>query len=130
MIPLQNITLSISIKNNVFNNNTFIEVKGVTLEKDNIAMFPDAPTERGRKHIYELVDAVKNGYNAKIVFVIQFIGAKCFIPNYKTDPEFKKALEYAKENGVEILAYDCFVTEDSMKINERVEVCLDLLLPI
>lgn len=112
------------------NGDTFIEVKGVTLEKDNIAMFPDAPTERGRKHIYELVDAVKNGFNAKIIFVIQFKGAKCFIPNYKTDPEFKKALLYAQENGVEILAYDSIVTEDSIKINERVEVCLDLLLPI
>lgn len=111
-------------------NNTFIEVKGVTLEKDNVAMFPDAPTDRGRKHIYELVDAVKNGYNAKILFVIQFIGAKRFIPNYKTDPEFKQALIYAKENGVEIVAYDCFITENTMELNERVEVCLDLLLPI
>lgn len=131
----KNVKREVKYKNSRFDlfikdNNTFIEVKGVTLEKDNIAMFPDAPTERGRKHIYELVDAVKNGYNAKILFVIQFKGAEKFIPNYKTDPEFKKALKFAKENGVEILAYDCSVTEDSMEMNERVEVCLDLSLPI
>ena len=129
-----NVLREVKYKNSRFdlfvNGDTFIEVKGVTLEKDNIAMFPDAPTDRGRKHIYELIDAVKNGYNAKIMFVIQFKGAKKFIPNYKTDPEFKKALLYAKENGVEILAYDCIVTEDALTINERVEVCLDSLLPI
>lgn len=111
-------------------NNTFVEVKGVTLEKDNIAMFPDAPTERGRKHIYELIDAVKNGYRAKIVFVIQFKGAKCFIPNYKTDEEFKKALLIAQKNGVQIEAYDCLVTPETLNINERVKVCLDWSLPI
>lgn len=111
-------------------NNTFVEVKGVTLEKDNIAMFPDAPTDRGRKHIYELVDAVRNGYNAKIMFVIQFKGAKRFIPNYKTDEKFKQALIYAEKNGVEIEAYDCLVTPKELHVNERVEVCLDSLLPI
>ncbi len=111
-------------------NNTFVEVKGVTLEKDNIAMFPDAPTDRGRKHIYELVDAVRNGYNAKIMFVIQFNGAKRFIPNYKTDEKFKQALIYAEKNGVEIEAYDCLVTPKELHVNERVEVCLDSLLPI
>ena len=129
-----NVLHEVKYKNSRFdlfvNGDTFIEVKGVTLEKDNIAMFPDAPTDRGRKHIYELIDAVKNGYNAKIMFVIQFKGAKKFIPNYKTDPEFKQALMLAKENGVEILAYDCIVTEDALTINERVEVCLDSLLPI
>lgn len=131
----KNVKREVKYKNSRFDlfindNNTFIEVKGVTLEKDNIAMFPDAPTIRGRKHIYELVDAVKNGYNAKVLFVIQFNGAEKFIPNYKTDPEFKKALKLASENGVEILAYDCFVTEDSLEINERVKVCLDSSLPI
>ncbi len=129
-----NVLHEVKYKNSRFdlfvNGDTFIEVKGVTLEKDNIAMFPDAPTDRGRKHIYELIDAVKNGKKAKIMFVIQFKGAKKFIPNYKTDPEFKKALMLAKENGVEILAYDCIVTEDALTINERVEVCLDSLLPI
>lgn len=109
---------------------TFVEVKGVTLEKDGIAMFPDAPTERGRKHILELMDAKNNGFNAKIMFVIQFENAKKFIPNYKTDKKFKEALIEAEKNGVEIVAYDTRVTENSMEINGRVEVCLDSLLPI
>ncbi len=131
----KNVKREVTYKNSRFDlyiedNNTFIEVKGVTLEQDNIAMFPDAPTIRGRKHIYELVDAVKNGFNAKILFVIQFNGATQFIPNYKTDPQFKEALKFAQKNGVEILAYDCLVTEETIKINERVEVCLDWLLPI
>ncbi len=109
---------------------TFVEVKGVTLEKDGIAMFPDAPTERGRKHIFELIDAKNNGFNAKIMFVIQFENAKKFIPNYKTDEKFKRALIEAQKNGVEIVAFDTRVLENSMEINDRVEVCLDSLLPI
>ena len=110
--------------------NTFMEIKGVTLEKDNIALFPDAPTDRGRKHIYELIDAKKNGFNAKIIFIIQFEGAKKFIPNYITDEKFRDALIEARKNGVEIEAYDCFVTENSLTVKNRVEVCLDQLLPI
>ena len=109
---------------------TFVEVKGVTLEKDGIAMFPDAPTERGRKHILELIDAKQNGFNAKIMFVIQFENAKKFIHNYKTDEKFKEALIEAEKNGVEIVAFDTRVLENSMEINDRVEVCLDSLLPI
>ncbi len=109
---------------------TFIEVKGVTLEKDNIAMFPDAPTERGRKHIMELIDAKNNGYNAEILFVIQFENAKKFIPNYKTDLKFKEALLSAQKAGVKIRAMDCKVTKNTMAINNEVEVCLDSLLPI
>ena len=107
------------------NAKTFIEVKGVTLEKDNIAMFPDAPTERGKKHLLELIDAKKNGFGAKIIFVIQFDGATEFKPNWKTDSEFASALLLAQENGVEICAYDCFVLADSIKIKNEVEVCLD-----
>ena len=109
---------------------TFVEVKGVTLEKDGIAMFPDAPTERGRKHIYELIDAKKMGYNAEILFVIQFENAKKFIPNYQTDPKFKEALVLAKEAGVKITAMDSTVNKNSMYINKEVEVCLDSFLPI
>lgn len=109
---------------------TFVEVKGVTLEKDNIAMFPDAPTERGRKHILELIDAKNNGHNAEILFVIQFENAKKFIPNYKTDPKFKEALLEAEKAGVRISAIDCKVLKNSMILNNRVEVCLDSLLPI
>ncbi|MBR2860583.1 MAG: DNA/RNA nuclease SfsA [Clostridia bacterium] len=107
------------------NAKTFIEVKGVTLEKNNIAMFPDAPTERGKKHLLELIDAKKNGLGAKIIFVIQFDGAQEFRPNWKTDPQFAAALVKAKESGVEICAYDCFITADSIKINNEVKVCLD-----
>ena len=110
--------------------NTFVEVKGVTLEKDNIAMFPDAPTERGRKHILELIDAKNNGYNAEILFVIQFENAKKFIPNYKTDEKFKEALLLAKKAGVKISAMDSKVLKNSMILNNKVEVCLDSLLPI
>ncbi len=109
---------------------TFVEVKGVTLEKDNIAMFPDAPTERGRKHILELIDAKNNGYNAEILFVVQFKDAKKFIPNYKTDLKFKEALVLAEKSGVKITAMDCSVTKNSMVLNKGVEVCLDSLLPI
>ncbi len=110
--------------------NTFVEVKGVTLEKDNIAMFPDAPTERGRKHIFELIDAKNNGYNAEILFVIQFENAQKFIPNYKTDEKFKEALILAEKAGVKISAMDSKVFKNSMRIKNKVEVCLDSLLPI
>ncbi len=109
---------------------TFMEIKGVTLEKDNIAMFPDAPTDRGRKHIYELIDAKKNGFNAKIVFIIQFEGAKKFIPNYITDEKFRDALMEAQKNGVEIEAYDCFVTPERLTVKDKVTVCLDQFLQI
>ncbi len=110
--------------------NTFTEIKGVTLEKDGIAMFPDAPTERGRKHILELIDAKRNGYNARIIFIIQFEGAKKFIPNYITDKKFRDALIEAQKNGVEIEAYGCSVTPKKLTVKDRIEVCLDQFLPI
>ena len=100
----------------------FVEVKGVTLEENGVARFPDAPTERGIKHINELVDAAKNGYGAYVVFVIQLKGVKYFEPNYKTHKAFADALLYAKENGVEILAYDCIVTKNSIKIDKEIKV--------
>lgn len=131
----KNVLHEVKYKNSRFDlfiedTNTFVEVKGVTLEKDNIAMFPDAPTERGRKHILELIDAKNNGYNAEILFVIQFENAKKFIPNYKTDEKFKEALILAQNAGVKITAMDCLVTENTMVLNKKVEVCLDSLLPI
>ncbi len=113
----------------IFTGNGFIEVKGVTLEKDGIAMFPDAPTKRGVKHINELIEIKNEGMNAAIIFVIQFEGAKCFIPNYKTDPEFKNALLRAQKAGVSIRAFDCRVTPCEMVINNEVPVCLDMSLP-
>jgi sugar fermentation stimulation protein A len=100
----------------------FIEAKGVTLEEDGIVRFPDAPTERGTKHVYELIDAIENGYEATILFVIQLSKAKWFEPNAIMDPEFSIALKLAKEKGVQIQAYTCHVTVGGMKIGERVEV--------
>lgn len=89
----------------------FSEVKGVTLEEENVARFPDAPTKRGVKHIYELMEACKAGYEANILFVIQMKDIDHFEPNYVTHKEFGEALKQAKENGVNIYAIDCHVTE-------------------
>lgn len=103
----------------------FIEVKGVTLENDGVASFPDAPTERGIKHIKELIKAKGEGYDAYIFFVIQMKGISCFTPNYKTHREFGKALKEADEAGVKILAYDSIVTSDELKIDGPVSIKLD-----
>lgn len=100
----------------------FMEVKGVTLEEDNVARFPDAPTERGIKHIHELIEAKKKGYEANILFVIQMKGIDYFEPNYKTHAAFGKALKEASDAGVNIMAVDCIVTENEIKANEFVEV--------
>ncbi len=102
----------------------FIEVKGVTLENDGLALFPDAPTERGVKHLRELIEAKKQGYEAYVFFVIQMDGVSKFSPNRKMHKEFSLALREANENGVNILAYNCKVTNDSIKINRKVSVIL------
>ncbi len=102
----------------------YAEVKGVTLEVDGVAKFPDAPTERGRKHLGELIKAKQEGYRAAAIFVIQMKGCKCFNPNTERDPAFAKELKRAYESGVEILAVDCKVTPDSMTIDKRIEVLL------
>lgn len=98
----------------------FLEVKGCTLEKDGVAMFPDAPTERGVKHIKELSECVKNGYEAYILFVIQMKGVQKFHPNDYTHIEFGEALRKAVENGVRVIAVDCVVTPDSLQIDASV----------
>lgn len=103
------------IENN--NKKAFIEVKGVTLEEDEIVKFPDAPTERGLKHVYELVQALEDGYMAYIVFVIQMNDVKYFTPNDSTQKEFGEALQYAQNKGVQILAYESDVEPDSLKLN-------------
>ena len=95
----------------------FLEVKGVTLENNNIAMFPDAPTERGVKHIKELEKCVLEGYEGYILFVIQMSGISIFMPNDRTHPQFGETLRRAAENGVNVLAYECNVTEDSMEVS-------------
>lgn len=102
----------------------FVEVKGVTLEKDGTAMFPDAPTQRGTKHVRELIKAKKDGYEAAILFVIQFENARIFRPNSKTDSEFSQALKEAQAMGVKILAYECTVKENEIILSKSVKVCL------
>ena len=100
----------------------FIEVKGVTLETDGVVKFPDAPTERGVKHLKELCSAVKDGYEAYVFFVIQMKGVKYVTPTMETHAAFGDALRHAKEQGVRILAYDCNVTKDSIEIGKEVPV--------
>ena len=100
----------------------FIEVKGVTLENDGVVKFPDAPTERGIKHLNELCEAVKDGYEAYVFFVIQMKGVKYFTPNMKTHAAFGDALRNAQKQGVHILAYDCKVTKDSIEIAQEIPV--------
>lgn len=102
----------------------FIEVKGVTLEEDGAVRFPDAPSDRAVKHVGELVQAKKDGYRVFVLFVIQMAHVRYFMPNYDTHREFAEALCRAAEAGVEILAYDCRVTPDSMQINQPVPVKL------
>lgn len=102
----------------------FIEVKGVTLEEDGIAMFPDAPTERGTKHLRELIKAKEEGYEAAVLFVIQMKGMKEFRPNEEKDGKFTEALRDAAAAGVKILAYDCGVQVGRAWIAEKVPVKL------
>ena len=102
----------------------FLEVKGCTLETDGIARFPDAPTERGVKHINELIDCTNLGFEAYILFVIQMKGIKHFEPNNVTHKAFGDALRNAENKGVNILAYDCNVTKDTIEIDKEIKVLL------
>lgn len=100
----------------------FLEVKGVTLEWDGVCAFPDAPTERGEKHLKGLSRAVQEGYGAYVLFVIQFSPAKMMHPNDATDPAFGSALRQAAAEGVNVLAVACDVTPDTMTIGDFVPV--------
>lgn len=100
----------------------FIEVKGVTLEEDGVARFPDAPSERAVKHLEELIRARREGYKTCVIFVIQMKGAKYLLPNWDTHKAFAEGLAAARAAGVEMYAYDCEVTENSLEIRERVPV--------
>ncbi len=102
----------------------FIEVKGVTLEEDGTARFPDAPTERGVKHVRELCAALDEGFAAYVIFVIQMKGVSVFEPNDATHPEFGEALRKASQKGVVVLAFDCAVTPADIEIDEPVRVSL------
>ncbi len=106
------------------NKKYFIEVKGVTLEENNVVMFPDAPTVRGVKHINELVKCIDDGYEAYIIFVVQMENADYFTPNVKTHKEFADALKKAQKKGVNVVCMDCVVKEDELKINNFVQIKL------
>ena len=100
----------------------YIEVKGVTLENDNIVSFPDAPTERGARHVAELSECIKEGFEAYIIFVVQMKGVLGFQPNAVNDPVFADALRKAYAEGVKIIAVDCEVTPEEMVIEDFVKV--------
>lgn len=102
----------------------FIEIKGCTLEIDNVVKFPDAKTERGVKHVKELIQAREEGYLAYIILVIQMKDVLYFTPNIEMHKEFGDVLKEANEKGVQILAYDSIVEIDSIKLNKQVKVVL------
>ena len=102
----------------------YLEVKGVTLEEDGVCRFPDAPTERGARHLRELMAARAEGFDAAVLFVIQMRPVRWLRPNDKTDPAFGQALREAAAAGVQVLAVDCRVTPDTMEIGDFVEVRL------
>mgnify|MGYP001053947890 FL=1 len=97
-----------------------IEVKGCTLEIDGIGYFPDAPTERGVRHLYELAEATAKGHECYIAFVITMPKVRKVLPNVKTHPEFGRALTAAKEAGVKVLYFPCNVTPDQLTIEDLV----------
>lgn len=103
---------------------TFLEVKGVTLERDHIAMFPDAPTERGLKHLKELIRCKEQGYEGAVLFVVKMKGIRAFRPNDETHPAFGDALREAQEAGVKITVMDCVVTENSLDIDSPIPLDL------
>lgn len=131
---LENITLirpEYKYKNSRFdfyieadNRKIFVEVKGVTLEENGIVLFPDAPTERGVKHVHELVAARENGYESYVVFIIQMSDVLYFTPNYSTHQAFGQALNWAQAQGVKIIALDCIVTENGIIAKDTVNVLL------
>ncbi len=102
----------------------WVEVKGVTLERDGVAFFPDAPTERGAKHLRHLAHCVEEGDEAEVLFVIQMKDIREFRPNETMDPKFTQALRDAAEAGVTVSAVDCIITEDSITIDSEVPVNL------
>ena len=100
----------------------FIEVKGVTLENNNVVSFPDAPTERGARHVCELIECINDGYEAYIIFVVQMKNVHHFEPNAVNDPVFASALKKASDSGVNIVAVDCDVSDNEMIIKDFVTV--------
>ncbi|MEF2966607.1 DNA/RNA nuclease SfsA [Paenibacillus sp. M1] len=106
------------------NERGFIEVKGATLEKEGVALFPDAPTARGAKHVMEMAQAVSQGYTGIILFIVQMKGCRAFAPNRIMDAAFADALALASRQGVRILAYDSIVTENELLLGEPLPLLL------
>ena len=102
----------------------FMEIKGVTLEEDGIVRFPDAPTERGIKHVKELEQALEAGYESYLFFVVQMENVKYFAPNMETHAAFGEAIRAAKEKGVHVMAFDCRVEPDSIEVGDEIPVVL------
>lgn len=102
----------------------FLEVKGVTLEQNGICAFPDAPTQRGTKHLRELTEVARSGMGAYVLFVIQMADVKFLRPNEATDATFAQALRQASQAGVNLMAMDCHVTEREMRIRNSVPIIL------
>lgn len=102
----------------------YLEVKGVTLEQNGECKFPDAPTERGAKHILELIEAKKLGYGAGILFLVQLDNVKSFSPNDLTDPNFSSALRLANQNNVDIMVYNCSIGKNYIELKEEVDIIL------
>ncbi|GKX67862.1 DNA/RNA nuclease SfsA [Inconstantimicrobium mannanitabidum] len=100
----------------------YLEVKGVTYEENGVVMFPDAPTERGKKHLLELIEAKKQGKGAGVLFLIQLDNVRYFTPYKDMDPNFSAALKLVVESGVDVMAYCCYVTEHSITLKEIVRV--------
>lgn len=103
----------------------FMEIKGVTLENDGVAKFPDAPTERGARHVLEMIEAVNQGHRGIIFFLIQMKGPKVFKLNWEMDKEFSEAVKLASRNGVEILAYDSIVGVDYITLGKPIRIDLE-----
>ena len=102
----------------------YVEVKGVTLEEDGVVLFPDAPTQRGVRHLEELEKWMGQGRESVLLLVIQMKGVRYFTPNRKTHPAFADALTEAVRNGVEVLAVNCLVREDELRIHQPIPVRL------
>ncbi|MBR6553902.1 MAG: DNA/RNA nuclease SfsA [Clostridia bacterium] len=102
----------------------FAEIKGVTLEHDGFLRFPDAPTARGAKHVKELAQAVKEGFEGMVFFVSQMEDCHLFAPNDQTDPAFSDALRESARQGVQVYCVNCVVTEDTMKIKDFIPISL------
>ncbi|MDH4127714.1 MAG: DNA/RNA nuclease SfsA [Spirochaetota bacterium] len=107
-----------------YGNGCFIEAKSCTLVENNIALFPDAPTKRGSKHMHELVYAIEEGYEAYVIIVIQRNDAKLFKPNVETDPEFAEAIKYAVSKGVKVIAISTIISSKEIHFYKQIEVII------